>query len=501
MENAFGLLRYRMAMGWMVGAMLMMAGLTSAQEQGSPADAAKPPPLRNDLILWHSTRLGPAASILLDIAAHTKNEHLRAKATQAMETVNEILDLEVAHQQAVMDAIVAGDAKRVGELASEPFGVNFRSSGKHWTTPLHSAVGLGDVTVVATLLEHAADTLAVDYRGERPMYDATEKELVEIVRALLDYGVPVDGFAREITWGGGGLPLAIACRTGNMELVELLLARGANVNADGGVDWPPLLVAVGRRRLDITEKLLDLGANANQQRAGGGYTPLHAVAGYTDEPEVTRRLLNLLLEHGAKVDMVDARGRTPLHQSACWTNLATAGRLIEAGAPLDLPDHFGITAYGYADALGQTEMVALLRQRGATASPAFLPEERLHRAIFQGDEATVQKLLAEGADANGRSASGWTPLHVAAFCPRALPPAITDALLAHGADLNAAGPKGWTPAHILAICDDSRMIRDLLKAGADPRIADSEGNLPSTLARNAGNLRAERVFDGRLPLY
>jgi len=437
----------------------------------------------------------------MEIAVHSNDERVREIAARAMEAVNEVLDLEVAHQQALMEAISAGDAMRIGTLASEPFGVNFQTPGIHWVTPLHYAVGVGNADVVAALLAHGADPLAVDYRGERPMYGAIKKEQADIVRALLDHGVPVDGFAREITWGGGGLPLALACSAGNVELVDLLLSRGADVNADGGVDWPPLLAALGRpEHLEIAEKLLASGADPNRQRSRGGYTPLHGVAGYTDDPETTRRFLDLLLEHGASVDAIDARGRTPLHRSACWSNLATAARLIEAGAPMDLSDRFGITAYGYADALGNEPMAALLRERKAMTSPAFLPDEVLHRAILQADEAEVQRLLDAGADVNARSASGWAPLHVAAFCPHALPPTITDTLLALGADPNTTGPNEWTPLHVLAICDNSRMTRDLLKAGADPQRADADGNLPSTLASTAGNQHAEWFLDGRLPL-
>ena len=84
--------------------------------------------------------------------------------------------------------------------------------------------------------------------------------------------------------------------------------------------------------------------------------------------------------------------------------------------------------------------------------------------------------LVTGAELNGRSQDGVTPLHLAAGYNQN--PAVTEALLAAGADVNARSISGLTPLHRAAgVNENPAVIGLLLEAGANLEARDENGGL------------------------
>lgn len=109
----------------------------------------------------------------------------------------------------------------------------------------------------------------------------------------------------------------------------------------------------------------------------------------------------------------------------------------------------------------------------------------LMAAIRQGRTASVEALLEGGADPNRVDARGDTPVHAAAFSGKA---ALLRAVLAHGGDPNARNPyTGVTPLVQALLSPDARQYEVLLDAGADPGIADNNGDLPLHVAARTNN--------------
>eukprot|EP00316_Scyphosphaera_apsteinii_P005024 CAMPEP_0119302120 /NCGR_PEP_ID=MMETSP1333-20130426/3782_1 /TAXON_ID=418940 /ORGANISM="Scyphosphaera apsteinii, Strain RCC1455" /LENGTH=264 /DNA_ID=CAMNT_0007304383 /DNA_START=14 /DNA_END=808 /DNA_ORIENTATION=- len=132
----------------------------------------------------------------------------------------------------------------------------------------------------------------------------------------------------------------------------------------------------------------------------------------------------------------------------------------------------------------------------------------------RGDIAAVRAILEKGADANARDGQGLTALHTTIHCNnwKKLAMAAAKLLVKHGADVNAASTSdgltalhmsvangnikmveflvskgaalnaldvgGATPLHHAARNQNARETFALLKAGADPNIADKDGQLP-----------------------
>src|SRR5262249_37712533 len=154
---------------------------------------------------------------------------------------------------------------------------------------------------------------------------------------------------------------------GDAAAVRALLARGAEVNAPlrtnehYNSDWgsTPLHFAAASGQRDAVMALLSAGADVNA-RNDHGVTPLHRAVKYPD-------IAQLLIERGAKVDVGDGAGRTPLH----WTGndaadcRATASLLIRSGASVSARNRDGRTPLHLAADAGQQGVVAVLLQTGA----------------------------------------------------------------------------------------------------------------------------------------
>lgn len=437
--------------------------------------------------------------LLLDIVASTQDESLRSKALDASRKMQAELAKPQSEREfgaALSAAIRKEDIALVEMLVAQSSIVGVRTSSKHWSTPLHVAVYKANDEILKVLLAHGADPNALDYEGFRPLRRAIESGNLSVMDILLDNGVSADGFTRELPWGGSGLPLTAAILSGSAEAVDLLLSKGADVNADPGVEMTPLHAACGRVDPVMVARMLEEGADVNRRHVQGGGTSLGLAAHGLHYPEKARAVAKLLLAEGADPNLSDDAGRTALHWSMIGPAVEMPRLLIDEGAEVDRIDRFGFTPYGYAAALGNEEMMTLLRESGArTEGVGFGDDYPLHRASVRWDTGEVRRLLEEGADATSVSENGWTPLHAAAFCVHGLRPEVTDLLLEHGADPNASGPHGWTPLHVASFLGRSRAVRDLLAVGGDPSVIDEDGNTARNLATTAGRFSEVGVLD------
>jgi len=126
-----------------------------------------------------------------------------------------------------------------------------------------------------------------------------EQDVVRVA-ALLAAGADPDERSPE-----GVTPLHRAAATGNLALVDLLLARHASVDAECESEGTPLLVAVRERRVEVVARLLEADADANVLH--DGIAPLH-LAAIQQDVDIAR----LLLAAEADVDATSEDGTTAL---------------------------------------------------------------------------------------------------------------------------------------------------------------------------------------------
>jgi ankyrin repeat protein len=179
---------------------------------------------------------------------------------------------------------------------------------------------------------------------------------------LLFFAVRVPGYA-----GHGDTPAPPAAdEPSRVELIDLLVAAGADVNARNQRSVTPLHMAA-RYGLALTAAaLLRHGADANARDANKE-TPLYRAAnlGHSD-------VANLLLEHGADPNLPDRLGQTSLHRAALKGNLAMIEALLRHGAALEAKDRRGNTPLQVALAQGSKRghVAELLSLRTTSSLPA-----------------------------------------------------------------------------------------------------------------------------------
>jgi ankyrin repeat protein len=123
-------------------------------------------------------------------------------------------------------------------------------------TPIHTAVKFGSVNAFRELLKLGADCKVADFLGFLPLHTASMNGAKEMVRELLDAAPSCINAGNE----DGQTPLYSATFNGEVEVVSLLLARGAKQLGDKD-DLYPLHVACRRGHLQIAKLLLDHGAD------------------------------------------------------------------------------------------------------------------------------------------------------------------------------------------------------------------------------------------------
>lgn len=111
-----------------------------------------------------------------------------------------------------------------------------------------------------------------------------------------------------------------------------------------------------------------------------------------------------------------------------------------------------------------------------------LGEDALMLAAFKGNEALVTDLIARGAAVN--SPGGWTALHYAATNGHV---GLMRLLLSKGADVNARTASGITPLYMAARKPSRDAVLLLMRAGALRDICNDQNQSPSDAARKAGD--------------
>ncbi|OAB82242.1 ankryin [Wolbachia endosymbiont of Laodelphax striatellus] len=134
------------------------------------------------------------------------------------------------------------------------------------------------------------------------LMNSSKGENIQQITELIEAGANINA----VTTVQKETPLHIAVRYVHKEVAELLLNKGANVNAVERRKWTPLHTAVKSGKVEVAELLLDRGANVNAVD-NLDMTPLHFALKYNRE-----ELVRLLLDRGANVNAVDKKGRTPL---------------------------------------------------------------------------------------------------------------------------------------------------------------------------------------------
>jgi ankyrin repeat protein len=275
-----------------------------------------------------------------------------------------------------------------------------------------------------------------------------------------------------------------AVRNGHAGVAQVLLAKGADVNAKDGDGRTALMQAAREGDIEIARILLAAGADVNAQDRRGQtalvMTFLEAWWGDEASPEMGRFLLDAVV---AEADT--AVGTTyVLKLAAFFDYTELVQKSLRADADINAASDFVGTALMYATTgFGRLETVNVLLAAGADVNAqnnggqtALLYAVEDYRRI-----KIVEALIKAGADVNAGADGVGTALMRAASTGYL---EIADLLLKAGADVNVQDQSGWTALMKAAMAAEYvkeetriKMVQLLLGAGAD---INAQNNLGET---------------------
>ena len=280
------------------------------------------------------------------------------------------------------------------------------------------------------------------WRGQTALMWAAAQSQPEMVallvkrRADLNARSAVREWARKVTAeprpqnrpSGGFTALLLAAREGCVGCAEALVKGGADINLGDPDNISPLLMATLNARFDVAAYLVKAGANVNKWDTWGR-APLYSAVDYNTTPRGGRPdrpsgdkttaldVTEMLLQAGANPNMqlklfppyrslgqdrggdsMLTVGTTPLLRAAKAGDLGSIKALLAHGALVDLPNTLGITPFMAAAGIGSTTIDI--------------------RARFRNEQQCIEAarlLLAAGADVNAHRDNGQTALHGAAL--------------------------------------------------------------------------------------
>jgi ankyrin repeat protein len=277
-------------------------------------------------------------------------------------------------------------AAREGDLESArrlvAGGADVNQVTQYGWTPLLAAIQNRHYVLATFLLERGADPNLANKGGWTPLYLATDNRNIEggdypvragdldhldVIKTLLARGANVNARAKDSTetrtiftmqwlYEDGATPFLRAAQSGDVELMKLLLARGADptiatannvtaLAAAAGIGWVQG-VTYERSEQDNVEAVklcLELGIDPNAVD-GDGRTALHGAA-----HKGRNAVVELLVAHGAQLDARDLGSRDTV-----------AGEQLGRGW---LPVHYadGLVRVGVQSAIAHPDTAALLR--------------------------------------------------------------------------------------------------------------------------------------------
>ncbi len=336
---------------------------------------------------------------------------------------------------------------------------------------LHRLARQGDLPGAQDFLNSAPgsfDIDAYDRGGRTPMMHAAASPLanVEMVTLLLDRGANLHLESRA-RFAVGHSATALAVSGGDSQKVAVLIERGADIHYKREQDYTAAIDAVYSRDVLRDPRLLDL---LKLLIANG--VALNTVTGYGESALGTLSWLGrfdavrLLLAAGVDPSRLEW---TPLIRAVALGSLTDVVKSVENGANLEDKDRAERTAWLVAVQTGDLRKAQFLLKRGANPTARGRCEKpSLHYAVENYHSPMLKWLLKIGVPIDQVDQFGSTALMAAAECGNA---GAVNVLLAAGADVH----EERDGQSALAFTGTRPIATRLLRAGADPAQLSSQG--------------------------
>jgi serine/threonine-protein phosphatase 6 regulatory ankyrin repeat subunit B len=377
-------------------------------------------------------------------------------------------------------------------------GANPNLADQSGQTPLMWAARNDHIDVVRLLLRAGADVNSEDTRGETAITWAVKSGDPNVVKRLVDSGAKVSP--------EDGVSLRDAAKTGNEELVGVLLAAGANPCAKEWNNQNAIEAAADKGFLNVLKSVLEKSSqcadrNHELQEAlsvatRSGHVPVvrylldqapvdaETIRWVLDESN--KEVVELVLDKVSPPDVSESDAKAIILALLRLKDTQRLDRFLKAGGKIDGAfDYDGITPLIDRCFEGDTESVRLLLDRGASIRKATKHGETPLLATAGGGHMEIAELLLRrGAQLNEKDDHGRDALLNAANLGHVEMCAF---LIKHGAKINSADNEGLTALHYAADRGDVALTKMLLELKANPFARDRGGKTPLDHAQERGS--------------
>ncbi len=175
-------------------------------------------------------------------------------------------------------------------------GADVNAKNGDGSTALMFAALQGHIETVTLLLDHKANINEENIDGCTPLAYAISQEHVETVIYLINSGADINFRSRAFYEA----PLILAAEQGSLQIVTLLVERGANVNTQNVSECTPLIYAISHDRAETAKYLIAEGADVNRQNSSG-HTALTCCLLWVEKDFID--IIKLLISKGADFDI------------------------------------------------------------------------------------------------------------------------------------------------------------------------------------------------------
>jgi ankyrin repeat protein len=256
---------------------------------------------------------------------------------------------------------------------------------------LGNAIIANDVATVASLIESLDDIDAKNAEEQTALHLAAEYGKLEIVKLLVKKGANIN--AQD---DYGLTPLYSALLEKHPGVARFLIKQGANVQAQTKDGNTALHVAVQNNYLGISKILIEKGADPRGSTHSSLYSPL-LLAMASEHFELAK----MLIEKGADINERNGNGYAPLHFAAEKGHIEILTLLLDLGANIEAASRKNRTPLHLAVKKGVLESVKVLIEKGANPNRKDHDDKSiLQAAIDYGPLEVVRILLEKGAFSN-----------------------------------------------------------------------------------------------------
>ncbi|PRM96231.1 ankyrin repeat domain-containing protein [Aliarcobacter cryaerophilus] len=358
-------------------------------------------------------------------------------------------------------------------------------------TPLYASITQNNWEIAKLLIETGADVNLGIETGNRYtpllLISSEEETNIDIFNMLIKAGTDINAIDKYLF-----TPLHCASIRNHIELVKVLIKAGADINAKDEDSWTPLHYAVKNNHIEIANLLIEAGADVNiASDTGDKLTPLLLISAQID-PSID--IFNMLIKAGSDINVKDKNSWTPLHWASRNNHIELVKVLIKAKAKLNEKATYGDDKEGFSgitplyDSITKNnwEIAKLLIETGADVNIARETDLKYTPLLL----ITSQKepsldifnmLIKAGADINAKDKNSWTPLH---WASRKNHIELVKVLIKAKANLNEKatysndkeGFSGITPLYVCIDKKNLEVAKLLIETGADVNLGIETGN-------------------------